>query len=120
MKDALSRKFDIKDLGKLQHFLGITVVQDEEKGCTWIGQPAYTESLLKKFSMQDCKPVGTPVDVNTKLVKATDEEVCVDQQLYQSAIGSLMYISISTRPDITTVGTWRDSPLNQLRVTGQH
>ena len=50
--------------------------------------------------MQDCKPVCTPVDVNTKLTKATDEEESVDQQQYQSAIGSLMYLSISTRPDI--------------------
>ena len=51
--------------------------------------------------MQDCKPVGTPVDISAKLVKAKDEDECIDQQLYQSAIGSLLYLSVSTRPDIT-------------------
>ena len=50
--------------------------------------------------MQDCKPVSTPVDIGMKLVKASDSEDCTDQQCYQSAIGSLLYLSVSTRPDI--------------------
>ena len=101
VKDALSQKFNIKDMGKLHYFLGVSVVQDEAQGSTWIGQPTYIEKVLRKFGMQDAKPVGTPVDVNTKLLNATDEEECIDQSLYQSAVGSLMYISVNTRPDIT-------------------
>ena len=41
--------------------------------------------------MQDCKAVGTPVDVSTKLVTTINNDETVDQQLYQSAIGSLLY-----------------------------
>ena len=100
VKSELSSKFDIKDLGELKYFLGITVIQDKEQGLAWIGQPAYVKSLLEKFDMSDCKPVATPVDVSSKLVKATDDEVSVDQQLYQSAVGSLMYLSVCSRPDI--------------------
>ena len=47
------------------------------------------------------KAVSTPVDLGTKLTKATDGEECIDQPMYQSAVGSLMYLSVSTRPDIT-------------------
>ena len=101
VKDTLSQRFDIKDLRKLHHFLGVVVELDEEKGCAWIGQPTYTNNLLEKFGMKDCKPVATPVDVGTKLIKATEDEEAIDQQQYQSAIGSLMYLSISTRPDIS-------------------
>ena len=121
VKDVLSAKFDIKDIGKLHHFLGISVVQDETQKYAWLGQPTYTEKLLKKFGMQDCKPVGTPVDVGTKLEKATSEEESIDQQLYQSAVGSLMYLSVSTRPDIAfAVGSLAiGSPQNQLKSTGQ-
>ena len=51
--------------------------------------------------MEDAKKIRTPVDTSTKLVKGAVEDTCVDQQLYQSAVGSLLYLSIATRPDIT-------------------
>ena len=100
VKTALSRKFDIKDLGNLSYFLGIRVERHADDSI-WIGQPLYTENLLKKFGMQDCKPVNTPVNAGSKLTQAADEDKCIDQTLYQSAVGSLMYLSVSTRPDIS-------------------
>ena len=45
--------------------------------------------------MQDCKPVGMPVNVSLKLAKATDNDDSIDQREYQSAIGSLIYLSVS-------------------------
>ena len=101
VKKAIAMQFDVKDLGKLHYFLGMKIIQDEKTGKVWIGQPAYTESVLQKFGMENSKPVRTPVDTGTKLVKATDDEECVDQKLYQSAVGSLLYLSVGTRPDIT-------------------
>ena len=101
VKEALAKQFDIKDMGRLHYFLGMKILQDDQSGDVWIGQPAYTESFLKKFGMFESKPVSTPVDTRTKLLKATDEDQCVDQQLYQSAVGSLLYLSVGTRPDIT-------------------
>jgi len=91
VKDALSQKIDIKDLGRLHHYLGVIIDLGEEKGCALIGQPTYTSNLLEKYARKDCKPTATPVDVNTTLTNATDGEEIIDQQLYQSAIGSLMY-----------------------------
>ena len=101
VKDDLSRKFDTKDLGKLSYFLGMKIELNKDNGSVWIGQRGYTESILKKFGMEECKPVGTPVDVSSKLTCATADDDCIDQQRYQSAIGSLMYLSVSTRPDIS-------------------
>ena len=79
----------------------MTILQNEKSGEVWIGQPAYTENLLEKFGMSESKPVSTPVDPSVTLVKATEDDHCFDQQLYQSAIGSLLYLSVGTRPDIT-------------------
>ena len=121
VKETLSQKFDIKDMGKLHYFLGMQVLQDKKTGNTWVGQPAYTEKLLVKCSMHNCKPVGTPADPSQKLVKAVDGEESINQQQFQSLIGCLMYLSVSTRPDITysisTLAKFTSNP-NQQHWTG--
>ncbi len=66
-----------------------------------LDNPHTRKMYLKKFRMEDCKPVSTLVNTSSKLTQATDEDKCVDQTLYQSAVGSLMYLSVSTRPDIS-------------------
>ena len=99
-KRALGEKFDVKDLGRLHYFLGMKIVQDQTSGNVWMGQPAYTDKVLEKFGMKDAKSVSTPVDLSMKLVKSEGEEK-VDQGMYQSAVGSLLYLSTGTRPDIT-------------------
>ena len=65
------------------------VVQNENSGSVWVGQQVYTESLLKKFGMDNAKAVATFVDVSTKLVKTTDADECLYQEEYQSAVGGL-------------------------------
>ena len=84
----------------------MSIVQDQEKKETWIGQPAYTERLLTEMGMSECKPVKTPMDPGNHLVKATEDMEALDQQSYQSLVGSLMYLATCTRPDIAfAVGT---------------
>ena len=100
VKENPSNKFDIKDLGELKYFLGIKVEQNKESGSVWIGQPAYIENLLKRLGMQDSKPTSTPAEVSSKLKPAPSQAEPVNQTEYQSAVGSLMYLAVSTRPDI--------------------
>ena len=115
IKTAISRKFDVKDLGELSYFLGVKV--EQRNNSVWIGQSAYTANLLEAFGMADCKPVSTPVNIGSKLTKATDDDKCVDQQKYQSAIGSLMYLSVVTRPDIaftvSSLARFSSKPTNE-------
>ena len=74
LKDDLAKRFDIKDLGSLQHFLGIKIVQDSTKGFICIGQPAYAENLLKRLNIEDCKPYSTPVKVSEKLLPGSEQD----------------------------------------------
>ena len=77
------------------------LLHDDEKGEIWIGQPIYTENLWKKYGMENSKPAKMPMDPSETFMKSTDLDERFDQHLYQSAIGSLSYLSVTTRPDIT-------------------
>ena len=101
VKSVLSNMFEVKDLGELNYFLGVKVVQNHKDGTIWIGQPTFTESLLNKFQMHQCKSLTTPTDTGTKLVNGTEDSEYVDKSEYQSLVGSLLYLSMRTRPDIT-------------------
>lgn len=87
-------------MGELHYFLGVGVKQNLEKGKIWIGQQAYTKAVIERFGMEHSKPAKTPLASGTKLLKATEQSEMVDALLYQSAVGSLLYLSGWTRPDI--------------------
>ncbi|XP_076330814.1 uncharacterized protein LOC143236440 [Tachypleus tridentatus] len=95
----------MKDLGKLHYIPGLSVVQDEKNGCEWLNQRQYVQTMLVKFGMTECKAVATPSDVNVKLQKDNGVSTQVDRSLYQSLVGSLLYATMGTTPDIAyTVG----------------
>ena len=87
-------------MGELHYFLGVKVVQDLKASTVRLGQPAYSENIILQFNMQNAKTCGTPVNPSLKLCKSTEEFTRVDQELYQSAVGKLLYLSTQTRPDI--------------------
>jgi hypothetical protein len=99
IKDTISSKFDMEDMGKLHHFLGVKIVQNPS--WIWIGQPAYIKVLLKNFSMDNSKAVATPFDAGTKLIKSKEDDDSCNKVKYQSAVGSLLFLSNRTRPDIS-------------------
>ncbi len=100
IKSSLNRRFEVKDLGDLHYYLGVNVQQspDSEKILDW--STSYIQNILEKFGFEKCKLTSTPVSVGSKLEKATDESQVVDASRDQSAVGSLLYLSGWTRPDI--------------------
>ena len=100
VKAGLAEKFEIKDMRELHHFLGMKIIRNDSTGKVWIGQPGYTDNLLETFGMKDAKPVATPVDSSTKLLARMENNECVDQVQYRSAIGTLLYLAVAMRPDI--------------------
>ena len=52
VKKALGDKFEVKDMGELHPFLRTKVLQKKQNGDVWIGQPAYTQKVLRKFTVK--------------------------------------------------------------------
>ena len=101
LKAQLRQKFDMTDLGPCSHYLGMEITRDRVKGTLRMAQTTYLDKVLCAFNMADCKPVSTPMDQGLKLVKETEKTAAPeDVRRFQSAIGSLMYAMIETRPDI--------------------
>ena len=98
IKIDLANRYKMKDLGKLSYFLGVNVSQDND---IFINQASYTKLLLEKFDFINAKPVSTPGDVSNIHEPANENSELFDIVKYQSAIGSLLYLSTKTRPDIT-------------------
>ena len=92
----MTQKFEMSMMGELKYFLGFQVKQLQEG--TFISQTKYTQDILNKFGMKDAKPIKTPMGTNGHLDLDTGGK-SVDQKVYRSMIGSLLYLCAS-RPDI--------------------
>jgi hypothetical protein len=93
---AMQQEFEMSMLGELSFFLGLQIHQSERG--IFISQSKYLKEILKKFGMENCALVSTPMTTSCKLNK-DDDAPEIDQTMYRSMIGSLLYL-IASRPDI--------------------
>jgi hypothetical protein len=108
IKDGLSARFKMHDLGPLTFILGFHILRDRTQRTLTMHQSQYATSILKRFSMENSKPVGTPMECNLKLSESMcpqndAEREFMKQHSYRSVVGSIMYLMISTRPDLAYV-----------------
>jgi hypothetical protein len=76
IKEELSQKFEMKDLGELHFFFGMEVERNCNERLPCINQIKYLKEILKHFRMEDCKPIRIPFDPRSKLqrnVNGNDE-----------------------------------------------
>jgi hypothetical protein len=92
----MQNEFEMSLLGELSFFLGLQIRQSNQG--IFISQTKYIREMLKRFRMEDCKPVITPMQTSCKLSK-DDDSKSTDQRQYRSMIGSLLYVTTS-RPDV--------------------
>eukprot|EP00253_Pinus_taeda_P013649 PITA_13649 len=71
-KKNLEAEFDIKDMGLMHYFLGLEVWQ--KNGEIFLGQGRYAIEIVKRFIMQDCRPMATPMITNWKKINALGDK----------------------------------------------
>ncbi|CAK9818809.1 Retrovirus-related Pol polyprotein from transposon TNT 1-94 [Anthophora quadrimaculata] len=98
-KGYIGNAFDIRDLEEVKCCLGIEF--NRSKHSIQLHQRCYIKDLLERFSMTDCKPASTPLDLSKSVQKKPEGADDDDKNLpYRELVGSLMYLAIATRPDI--------------------
>jgi hypothetical protein len=78
-KQALTVKFEMKDLGLMHYFLGLEVWQRTDE--IFLSRGKYTMEILKKFSITECKSMPTPMVMDLKKMSDIDSRD-VDPHLY--------------------------------------
>ena len=107
-KKFLTSQFEMKDLGNASFVLGIQIHRDRSRGILGLSQKSYIEKILERYGMKDCAPMDTPVSKGDKfsLKQCPKNELEIKEMQkipYASAVGSLMYAQVCTRPDIALI-----------------
>ena len=95
----LDKQYVIKDHGRETQYLCVKIDRSESSYC--LQQKQYTREVLERCGFMEARKVGSPVDCTTRLVHEepeTSNEIV--SYLYRAAVGELMYLARSTRPDI--------------------
>ena len=100
IKQALSERFRMTDLGKIHYILGMTIEWDADGKWLIIHQKQYVLDVVEKYRLSEANTVATPADVHVQLKKDDGCSKLVDATRYQSMVGSLLYMAVATRPDI--------------------
>jgi hypothetical protein len=106
VKTSLKRSFSMKDLGETAYVLGIKIYIDRSKRLILLSQDTYIDKILNRFNMQDSKKSFLPMSHGITLSKSQcatspDGQKKMSAIPYASAIGSIVYAMLCTRPDVS-------------------
>lgn len=98
-KRKISTTFEMSDLGKLTYYLGIEVLQCQDR--ITLSQERYAPKILEEAGMDECNASHVPMELNLSLSKG-EKEKQIDEKAYRRSIGCLRYL-LHTRPDLSFV-----------------
>ncbi|KAL6316553.1 hypothetical protein AAG906_018256 [Vitis piasezkii] len=108
VKNIMDQCIYLKDIGEVSYVIGIKIHRDRFQGILGLSQETYINKVLERFRMKDCSPSVSPIvngdRFNLNQCPKNDLE---NEQMknipYASAVGSLMYAQVCTRPDIAFI-----------------
>ena len=109
----------MKDMGNAFYVIGIKIHRERSRGILGLSQETYINKVLERFNMKDCSPSVAHIVKGDKLAlsqcpKNDFEREHMKNTPYASAVGSLIYAQICTRPDIAyavgVLGRYQSNP----------
>lgn len=119
VKKFLSNNFEMKDMGEASYVIGIVIFRDRKQGLLGLSQKSYINKILERFRMENCSVGVVPIQKGDKFSlmqcpKNDLEQKEMESIPYASIVGSLMYASTCTRPDISfavgMLGRYQSNP----------
>ena len=106
LKVQFKQEFEMKDLGAAKKILGMEIHKNRQEEKLFLSQKKYIKKVLEGFDMLDAKPVKTPLAAHFQLSadlspQTDEEEKYISHVPYATAVGSIMYAMVCTRPDIS-------------------
>jgi len=98
IKDQMKMRFRMNNVGSFSFYLGMNIERNWEHHTIHIHQRSYIWTILAMFRMDESRPVATPMAM--KLHKRKPNQEACDPTIYQSMIGTFMYMMTATQPDI--------------------
>ncbi|QRW11755.1 Retrovirus-related Pol polyprotein from transposon TNT 1-94 [Ceratobasidium sp. AG-Ba] len=95
--NELLHEFEMRDLGAIRHYLGISFTRNREQGTLTLNQKAYIDGLVELAGLKDAYPALTPMSPSVQLTRYKGVKPKYDYGMY---IGKLLYAALCTRPDI--------------------
>ena len=93
-KNLIKDVFNIKEVGEVDFVIGIKFIKCKDGYI--LHQKGYIKELLRKFNINKCYPVRSPKPIEDYILRKRK----FNETQYRGAIGNLLYLAISTRPDI--------------------
>ncbi|CAI7772571.1 unnamed protein product [Closterium sp. NIES-53] len=103
VQGKLKETFQCKALGPVGYYLGLHVERGEVKGWLRLHQHKYLAAMGEKYGLEEGRSVMTPLPLGFQLHLDEEEGEVLEYELqrrFQSMVGSLMYASVNTHPDI--------------------
>jgi len=107
LKAQLNNEFEM-DLGAAKKILGMEIIRERHVEKLYLSQKGYINKVLRRFNMHEAKTVSTPLAAHFRLSVAlctqSDKDVeYMSKVPYSSAVGSLMYAMVCSRPNLSHV-----------------
>ncbi|KAK2067387.1 hypothetical protein P8C59_001136 [Phyllachora maydis] len=124
LKKRLNKVYAIEDLGPAAYFLGVQIIRDRPNRRLWLNQSQYVEEAVSRFNLADSKPISIPLQLGLVSQLQLEEDIAshlcnsTEIKLYQSLVGTAIYIMLLTRVDISFTVQWLSRSLN--RPTKSH
>ena len=108
---ARLKHVEVTDLSELHWMLGVEIKRDWHAGLIHMSQQAYINSIIRRYNLDDLKPLSTPMDPTTRLTTDQSPASAIEHAImrdkpYRKAVGALNWAALATHPNIAfAVGT---------------